>query len=94
MRLVITVFADGIFVSERASVEVPEPIVECFKPLKTTDCEFGRILGEFDAGSAAARKVLVMREKAAKEISDALTEQLLKLMAKNDKFNGYEIEKE
>ena len=94
MRIVLTADIDGHFVSERVSVELPEPIVESFKPLKITDCEFGRILGEVPARSAQAEKVLVLREKAAREIADGLTELLLDLMRKNDKFNGYKIVEE
>ena len=90
MKLRVTVNADGNYFSGGASIVVAEPLVEAFKPMKTASDPFvAGINGELMRGSYAEKRVLRLREEAAKEIAAALTEHLMHEMSKNDTYNGY-----
>jgi hypothetical protein len=90
MYLRISVSALGQFFDASVTIEVTEPYVRAFKPLRTTDDPMTAYAnGELTADSASARVVMKFREEAAKEIAAALTDQLVKIMQRNDTFNGY-----
>ena len=91
MQLRITVVAAGRFFCDVACIEISEPLVEAFKPLKTTDDAFlSCALGDPLPDSFCAKKTIKLREEAATEITEALTTQLIKIMKQHDTHNGYE----
>jgi len=69
---------------------VAEPLVEAFKPMKTADDPLvAAIYGGWLPGSPSEKRVVRLREEAAKEIAAALTEHLINEMSKHDTYNGY-----
>lgn len=91
MKLRITVCADGNHFEGGASLIVPDPLVAAFAPMKTASDPFvAGINGELIRGSHQEMRVVRLRQEAAREIADALTEHLIHEMSKRDTYNGYQ----
>lgn len=90
MKLTISVSVDGRYAKAAACMDLPEPLVMAFEPLKTTDDQLLSVLfNEPMPSSVAAKRVLKLREESAKEIADTITTYLMKVMSEQDTHNGY-----
>jgi hypothetical protein len=90
MKVTVSVSIEGRVNGYGVKFDINEPLVETFKPLKTTDDPYIALAtGESYSQSEAVTRVVKLREGFARELADTLTEQLIKLMKKNDTHNGY-----
>lgn len=90
MKLSLRVDVDGLYFSGGACVDIPEPFVKAFEPLRITDDSFlAYTTGECSAESLECRTVTKLRETAAKEMAEILTQLILGEMKRNDTLNGY-----
>ena len=89
MKLTVSVRVDGMYTNTTACMDLPEPLVRVFAPLKTADDPLlSALFHEPQPESVAVKEVYKMREEAAKEIADAITKHLIREMSKNDTHNG------
>lgn len=78
-----------------ACVNIDEPLVEAFEPLKTGDDPLVAVVtGEVMPCDEKINTVVKLRENAAQDISQKLTELLMAAMKKHDTHNGYPIEEQ
>ncbi|WP_086931584.1 hypothetical protein [Agarilytica rhodophyticola] len=90
MNIRVMVQVDGTYWSGGSSIELAEPLERLQEPIRTTDIpEMAWINGEDLAGSVEVRRRIRLREEAATEIAEALTDILIKEMSKRDTHNGY-----
>lgn len=89
MKIRLRIDVDGIYWSGGAIVDVPELKAIAFEPLKSCDRDMPLATGDIPADSPAYRKVIKVREDAAKILSEQLTALIIKEMSKNDTRNGY-----
>lgn len=92
MKLDIRIYADGVFWRGGAGIEIAEPFVQAFEKIGVCD---EPMLTVFEPASVVRhsvkhRKVIKLREDAAKEIAETLTQHLIKEMEKYDTTNGYD----
>lgn len=90
MRINVTVKAYGRIADFTAGMEINEPLIQAFEPIKTTDMPLLALFGdEKMPNSIGVQKIIMLREEAAKEISETLTKMLIDAMQKHDTYNGY-----
>ncbi len=90
MKLQIRVDASGMWWDGGAIVDVSDPLTEAFEPLRTTDeAMVSFATGDIMANSAEARRVVKLREGAAKILADEIATHLIREMGKRDTHNGY-----
>lgn len=90
MKINLRVTVDGMFGRYTACCEVPETLCECFEPVKVADDNImSYVNGEMLMDSIEVRKVLKLREDAAKILSKTLAEMVVNAMGNNDTYNGY-----
>lgn len=95
MKLELTVKAIGHHVESFACVNVPEPFIAAFEPLRfCTNPALAYALSETTANSEEAQKILTFRQEAASEIATALSQLIVDEMTKNDTLDGYLIKNE
>lgn len=88
MKLTVTVRANGRFCDAQASIVVPEPLEQCFEPMKVAVDPF--LAGALDEKTCAEAEIKIkLREDAANYIAKALTDLLTQEMRKYDTLNGY-----
>lgn len=94
MKLELSCYVDGFQFTGGAAVQVPEPFIECFQPLRVSDdallsaLEFGAI-----ACSATHERRLKLRRNAAEIIAKQLTDLIIEQMEAQDTVNGYKVVK-
>lgn len=90
MKLRISADAEGMYWRGGVSIEVAEPIVRAFEPIRTCDDAMTCLAtGDVMASSEVVQTKLKLRKESAKEIADILTRHLIEEMSKNDTHNGY-----
>ena len=89
MKLSIRINASGRYWSGGTAIEIAEPLVQVFDPIRATDIPLMALAGEVIEGSPAVKQVLIMRKHVAEELSEAFTTLLMKEMRKYDTHNGY-----
>ncbi|MHC4216416.1 MAG: hypothetical protein ACYSWP_23950 [Planctomycetota bacterium] len=90
----IRVDINGQYGHFAAATMIDEPLQLAYQPMKTTDDPMlAYALGELVAESKEVKKVVKLREDAAKEISEQLTRFLIESMESQDTVNGYPVNK-
>lgn len=90
MKMKLRVDCNGMFFDGGAIVEVPEFIHQCFEPARSCDdAAMCFINGGLPAESQELKKVIKVRENAAKDLADHLASMIVAEMSKNDTHNGY-----
>jgi hypothetical protein len=90
MKVTVSLYAEGRINNYGVRFDINEPLVEAFKPLKTTDDPCVALAtGEVHPQSEIAIRVIKLREDFAAELAEVLTKQLVNIMKKDDTYNGY-----
>ena len=90
MKLQLRVDVDGQYWNGGAIRQVPEFYHQAFEPLKTCDDPtMTYVTGDKLAESEEVRKVMKIREDAAKILAKELTAMILAEMKRHDTNNGY-----
>lgn len=94
MRLELMVRVDSWQFTGVACVEVPEPFIEHFQPLRVSD---DALLAALERGavvnSDTHKRSVKLREDAAKILADHLAHLIVKEMEAQDTVNGYKVVK-
>ena len=68
-----------------------ENIYKAIEPLRATDTSIGLLNGEMPEGSLEYELRYRLRKDAARLISEAITEQIMKTLKTKDTFNGFPV---
>ena len=93
MKIEIMVRINSEYGTYAAAVDVPDYLLEAFKPMKTYDEPiFSMLDPEAIICERDVHKVIRLRENAAEDLSNLLTEHIMKAMEAEDRHNGYKKE--
>lgn len=91
MKLTLRCYVDGIQFNGGSSIQIPEPFVEHFEPLRVSDdpmlayLEYGKT-----PASAKFEHRVKLREDAAKILAEQLAALIIEQMQALDTVNGYQ----
>lgn len=83
----LSLLVDGMYFNTAVSVEVPEVLIQAFRPINVSDEP--DIFDEIEEGGKEHEVCMQFREGAAKELSCALTKLIFDEMKKRDTLNRY-----
>ena len=82
----------GVYETFGGCIKVPSLMYEAFEPLKTGDDPImGIVSGEVYRESEEAKRIIKVREDAAKILADELAALIVSEMKKYDTHNGYKV---
>ena len=91
MKITVSVYDERLGQTYSGSAEVGWSLArEVFSPIKSTDIPELWLDGQ-EVSCAVVKKKLELRKDLAEEVTRIATEQLLQMIKKDDRFNGYPI---
>jgi hypothetical protein len=91
MKIEILVRVNSQCGTYAAAVDVPDYLVKSFAPVNTNDDPLFNLLDPTAITRKSEEIVIKIRESAAEELSNMLTEHIMKAMEAEDTHNGYKI---